>query len=76
MKELTAKFLNGINYLMKDSYEPSKVARFALEFYLDYQIEDEKLAYVVDYLRGIDAGPEFELTRDELDEFIRDNLIK
>lgn len=76
MKELTTKFLNGINYLINDNYDPSKVARFALEFYLDYQIEDEKLAYVVGYLRGIDAGPEFELTRDELDEFIRDNLIK
>jgi len=74
LNQLTTEFLNGINYLLQDNYDPSKVARFALEFYLDHPIEYESLAYVIDFLRGIDAGPEFELSREELNEFIKEHL--
>ncbi|KAA8993526.1 hypothetical protein FJU30_26635 [Affinibrenneria salicis] len=74
MKNLRKYFLYGLNYLLQEDYYPVCIARYAYAFYLDYDISDEKLEYVVDYLKGMDAGPEFELTKDELNEFIKTNL--
>ncbi|PWC11812.1 hypothetical protein B4923_13405 [Brenneria roseae subsp. americana] len=73
-KDLKRLFLDGLNFLLKEDYQPSNIARYAYTFYLDYDIDDEKLEYVVDYLKGMEAGPEFELTKDELNEFIKTNL--
>ncbi|MBA5206432.1 MULTISPECIES: hypothetical protein [Pectobacteriaceae] len=73
-KDLKRLFLDGLYFLLKEGYQPSNIARYAYEFYLDYDIDDEKLEYVVDYLKGMDAGPEFELTEYELNEFIKTNL--
>nr|WP_310617147.1 hypothetical protein [Pantoea cypripedii] len=74
MQELTKSFLDGLDRLLHDHYEPSIVARYAYEFYLDNDIEDKKLEYVVDYLKGMDAAPEFELTESEFRTFIKDNF--
>ncbi|WP_409161750.1 hypothetical protein [Pectobacterium sp. B2J-2] len=73
-KDLKRLFLDGLDFLLKQGYQPSSIARYSYEFYLDYDIDDEKLEYVVGYLKGMDAGPEFELTEDELNEFIKNNL--
>ncbi|MBD2786387.1 hypothetical protein ID858_17535 [Xenorhabdus sp. DI] len=74
MEELTRIFINGLNRTLLENYTPSNIARYAYEFYLDYDINDEKLRYVVDYLKGMDAGPEFELSKEEVISFIQDNL--
>jgi len=50
------------------------VANYAYQFYLDHDIPDENLSYVVDYLKGIDAGPEFEMDKNEVISFIDINL--
>ncbi|MFE8146339.1 hypothetical protein RBA69_03705 [Brenneria goodwinii] len=74
MSKLTKIFLNGLNQILKEHYDPAVVARYAYEFYLDNDIEDTNLEYVVDYVKGMDAGPEFELTEKELLTFIKNNL--
>lgn len=74
MNELTQNFIDGISILLKEEYNPRIIARYAFEFSLDYRIEDSALEYVVDYIGGMDAGPEFELTKEELLEFIEQNL--
>ncbi|CAI2536188.1 hypothetical protein V2T44_24035 [Serratia ficaria] len=74
MNETRALFLKGLNCLLDDNYSSSKVAGYAYRFYLDYDIPDEELSYVVDYLKGIDAGPEFEMSKDEVISFIKLNL--
>lgn len=73
-KDLKKQFIDGLKFLLQGDYKSSCVARYAYEFYLDYDIDDKKLEYVVNYLKGMDAGPEFELTKDELDTFIQDHL--
>ncbi|AID27286.1 hypothetical protein DUQ00_22775 [Salmonella bongori] len=75
MNELTQEFIRNINILLENGYNPRDVARYAFLFSLDHKIEDRKLEYVVDYIGGMDAGPEFELTREELFEFIKQNLL-
>lgn len=74
MSELAQKFISGINYLVDKKYDPRVVARYAYEFSLDNKINDKQLKYVVYYIRSMDAGPEFELTRAELLEFIKQNI--
>lgn len=74
MNDLTILFLKGLSYLLNDNYSSSKVAGYAYQFYLDHDIPDENLSYVVDYLKGIDAGPEFEMNKDEVISFININL--
>ncbi|MEX9251781.1 hypothetical protein [Pseudenterobacter timonensis] len=75
MNELTQEFIRSINFLLENDYNPRDVARYSFLFSLDHRIEDEKLEYVVDYIGGMDAGPEFELTKEELLEFIKQNLL-
>ncbi|WP_318390920.1 hypothetical protein [Enterobacter sp.] len=72
MNELTQKFIDGINYLIEKEYDPRAIARYA--FSLDNRINDKQLKYVVYYIRSMDAGPEFELTKKELLEFISQNI--
>ncbi|MCX8727237.1 hypothetical protein [Gilliamella sp. B2838] len=55
MHDLRLLFLNGLFYLLDNNYTASNVANYAFEFYLDHRITDAKLAYVIDYLSGIDA---------------------
>ncbi|WP_318364747.1 hypothetical protein [Enterobacter sp.] len=74
MNELTQKFINEINYLVEKEYDPRVIARYAYEFSLDNIINDKQLKYVVYYIRSMDAGPEFELTKEELLEFINQNI--
>lgn len=52
------------------------MANYAFEFYLDHRITDAKLAYVIDYLSGIDASPEFEMDKDDVISFINSNLLQ
>ncbi|WP_336853165.1 hypothetical protein [Pseudescherichia vulneris] len=75
MSELAQQFINNINLLIENGYNPRDVARYAFLFSLDHKIEDEKLEYIVDYIGGMDAGPEFELTKEELIKFIEENLL-
>ncbi|WP_322089246.1 hypothetical protein [Burkholderia sp. BCC1999] len=71
MSEMKARFLNGLNSLIKmEGYAPDKVARYAYEFYLDHSFDDPRLEHVVNFLKGMDAGPEFELSEAELKEFL------
>ena len=50
------------------------MASYAYQFYLDHDIPDENLSYFVDCLKGIDAGREFEMDKDEVISFINTNL--
>ncbi|MBJ9295404.1 hypothetical protein GHT40_13995 [Citrobacter werkmanii] len=75
MNELTQEFIRNINLLLENGYNPREVARYSFLFSLDHRIEDEKLEYVVDYIGGMDAGPEFQLTKEELLDFIKQNLL-
>lgn len=70
----TKKFIDGINILLKEEYNPRVIARYAYTFSLDHRIEDKKLEYVVDYISGMDASPEFELTKEELLKFIEQHI--
>ncbi|HGM6860479.1 hypothetical protein [Serratia rubidaea] len=74
MNKTRVLFLKGLYCLLDDDYSSSKVAEYAYEFYLDHDIPDKELSYVVDYLKGIDAGPEFEMSKDEVISFINLNL--
>ncbi|CAM3955924.1 hypothetical protein VA7868_01056 [Vibrio aerogenes CECT 7868] len=74
MENLRKNFLDRLYTILQEGYQPSVIAKYAYEFYLDYDIDDEKLAYVVDYVKGMDASPEFELSQSELISFIGDNL--
>jgi len=74
MNELTQKFIDGINYLVEKEYDPRAIARYAYAFSLDNRINDNQLKYVFYYIRSMDAGPEFELTKKELLEFISQNI--
>ena len=74
MNDLRVLFLEGLLYLLDNKYSSSKVANYAYQFYLDYDISDEKLSYAIDYLKGINAGPEFEMNKDEVISFININL--
>jgi len=75
MNEMTQEFIRNINFLIENEYNPRDVARYSFLFSLDHRIEDRKLEYAVDYIGGMDAGPEFELTKEELIEFINKNLL-
>ena len=75
MPLLKDEFLNGLNLLLSEQgYAVEKVARYAYMFYLDHSFDDPKLERVVDFLKGMDAGPEFELSEDEFKKFLADNL--
>lgn len=74
MNQLAQKFINGINYLIEKEYDPRAIARYAYEFSLDNRINGKQLKYVVYYIRSMDAGPEFELTKEELLGFINQNI--
>lgn len=76
MHDLRLLFLNGLFYLLDNNYTASNVANYAFEFYLDHRITDAKLAYVIDYLSGIDASPEFEMDKDDVISFINSNLLQ
>ncbi|SCM51845.1 hypothetical protein, partial [Hafnia alvei] len=71
MNQLRKDFITGLEERVRDNYTPSIVARYALEFYLDHDFTDSKLEYVINYLRGIDAGPQFELSKKEVINFIK-----
>lgn len=74
MNDLRLLFLKGLLYLIADNYSSFKVANYAYQFYLEYDIPDENLSYVIDYLKGMDAGSEFEMDKDEVISFININL--
>ncbi|KKI46913.1 hypothetical protein XK97_11460 [Obesumbacterium proteus] len=74
MNQLRKDFITGLNERIRHNYTPSIVARYALEFYLDHDVVDSKLEYVINYLRGIDAGPQFELSKKEVIHFIENEL--
>ncbi len=75
MSDMKAQFLNGLHFLiMVEGYTPDKVARYAYEFYLDHSFDDPRLEYVVNYLKGMDAGPEFEFSEAELKDFLGKEL--
>ncbi|MDR5766527.1 MULTISPECIES: hypothetical protein [unclassified Caballeronia] len=75
MSDMKAQFLNGLHFLITvEGYAPDKVARYAYEFYLDHSFDDPRLERVVNYLKGMDAGPEFEFSEVELKEFLRKEL--
>ncbi|QIP54912.1 hypothetical protein EYY95_18610 [Hafnia alvei] len=74
MNQLRKDFIAGLSERIRHSYTPSIVARYALEFYLDHDVVDSKLEYVINYLRGIDAGPQFELSKKEVIHFIENEL--
>lgn len=74
MNDLTISFLKGLSYLLGDNYSSAEVASYVYQFYLEHDIPDENLSYVVNYLKGIDSGPEFEMDKDEVISFINTNL--
>ncbi|WP_279205109.1 hypothetical protein [Obesumbacterium proteus] len=74
MNQLRKDFITGLSERIRHNYTSSIVARYALEFYLDHDIVDTKLEYVIDYLMGIDAGPQFELSKKEVIHFIDNKL--
>ncbi|MCW7549461.1 MULTISPECIES: hypothetical protein [Photorhabdus] len=75
MSDLIYLFISGLNEKLQENYDTSNIARYAYEFYLDHDIDDERLRYVVDYLKGMDADPVFELSKDEVTSFVRENLF-
>lgn len=71
MKNLRKLFLAGIESIIStDGYSADKIARFAYGFYLDFNIEDESLSDTISFLKGMDAGPEFELSEKEFWDYI------
>lgn len=69
------KFIDGLNLIINSSgYSPYKIARYAHEFYLDFDFDDPDLNHVVNFLQGMDAGPEFELSETELRLFLKEQL--
>jgi hypothetical protein len=69
------EFLTGLDLLLSEQgYAAERVARYAYVFYLDHSFDDPKLERVVDFLKGMDAGPEFELSEEEFKKFLADNL--
>ena len=75
MNEMTQGFIRNINFLLEKEYNPRNFSRYSFSFSLDHRIEDSKLEYIVDYIGGMDVGPKFELTKDELIDFINKNLL-
>ncbi|MFC0397419.1 hypothetical protein [Paraburkholderia rhizosphaerae] len=75
MSDMKVQFLNGLRVLLElEGYAPYKVARYAYEFYLDHSFDDPRLEHVVNFLKGMDAGPEFELSEAELKAFLSNEL--
>ena len=75
MSDMKAQFLNGMHLLIeREGYAPDKVARYAYEFYLDHSFDNPRLEHVVNFLKGMDAGPEFELSETELRAFLSKEL--
>ena len=75
MLSLKDEFIAGLGLLLSEhGYAADKVARYAYVFYLDHSFDDPKLERVVDFLKGMDAGPEFELSEKEFKKFLTDNL--
>ncbi|GMG92740.1 hypothetical protein SGO26_17775 [Cupriavidus metallidurans] len=75
MSDMRDKFLEGLNLIINSGgYYPDKIARYACEFNLDYDFDDPYLNHVVNFLQGMDAGPEFELSETELRFFLKEKL--
>jgi len=75
LSDIEKQFLIGLRFLTDSGgYAPEKVARYAYEFFLDNSFDDPRLEYVVNFLKGMDAGPEFELSEAEFRKFLNENL--
>ncbi len=68
------EFVEGLRLIIKQGYNPKVVTKYAFDFYLKYKISDSILSEVIEDIMIIDAGPEFELTEQELKELIREKL--
>jgi len=75
MSDTKHRFLKGLSLLIEnEGYSAEKISRYVFEFSLDYRIDDSKLNFVIDFLKGMDAGPEFELSEEEFWDFIANNI--
>jgi hypothetical protein len=75
LSEIKDQFLAGLHLLLDErGYASDRVARYAYEFYLDHSFDDPRLEHIIDFLKGMDAGPEFELSEEEFKKFLSDNL--
>ncbi|WP_146176073.1 hypothetical protein [Chromobacterium haemolyticum] len=77
MQDLRKLFLSGIKLITDNNgYSADKISRFAYEFYLDFDIEDEALSDAVSFLKGMDAGPEFELSEKDFWSYIDSKKLR
>ena len=74
-RNLELIFIEQLKLLISREYDPEKVAKFAFEFYLDCGIKlSGRLDEVVYSIMMMDAGPEFEMTKIEIKEMIKEKL--
>jgi hypothetical protein len=74
-KNMEEEFINGLRLIIKQGYSPEKTANYAYGFYLKYANKIEGKFYKTLYnIMMMDAGPEFEMTKDEIINLIKDRL--
>jgi hypothetical protein len=72
---LRDEFIQGLRLIIKQGYNPEKTANYVYSFYLSYanKIEGEFYKTIYDIMM-MDAGPEFEMTEDEVINLIKEKL--
>ncbi len=73
--ELRKEFIEGIKKIINQGYKADLVSNYAFQFYLQKNISDSILDELIYDIMIMDAGSEFELTKNELLKLI-DNKLK
>lgn len=75
MKDYTEDFIKGLKKILEQGYDPIKVGNYSHIYYFN-NVRELKgyLKYVIDELRFMEAGDEFEMTEQEVKELIKEKL--
>ena len=74
-KNIRDEFIQRLSLIIKQGYNPEKTVNYVYRFYLSCanKIEGEFYKTVYDIMM-MDAGPEFEMTEDEVVNLIKEKL--